>query len=184
MVTEHIMGERGKKHRLITEVIQAGSFTHRLLLRCWCSGWPLEGRSDPQVCEGNWIKRCKNGKRKIDGNGTKLRIFCCFSLTGSTFNTFKWSLKFQWPWMTFNVWLSGDQLNCKKKTCRLGFDLSTAQSSEDTIIHTFSWMVTDQRSVSLKPSPGFRLLENSEAVYQTGWAWMFKLTANKEPSIP
>lgn len=47
--------------------------------------------------------------------GTKVRIFCCYSLTGSKCIIFKQSLKFQRPWMTFNVWLCRDQLNCKEK---------------------------------------------------------------------
>lgn len=160
MATEHIMGERGK-HCLITEVIQVVIFTHRLLLRCWCSSWPLEGRSDPQVCEWNWIKRYKNGKRKIDGKATKLRIFCCYTLTGSKFNTFKWSSTFQWPWMTFNVWLSGDQLNCKKKRAAWVFIFPLLSHLKiPSFTHFHGWLLI--RDVCLR---SLWLLEN--------WACLF-----------
>lgn len=49
---------------------------------------------------------------------------------------------------------------------------------------TFSWLVGDWRSVFGKPSPQCRLVYKSEPVYSTGRAWIFKLTANKQPSLP
>lgn len=157
-----------------------GCSLHQRLLRCWCSDRPLEGRSDPQVCE--WVKRYKNGKRKINGNGKKLRIFCCYSLTGSKFYTFKWRLKFDPKWLLMPDFL---EINWPGRRKRAAWVLIfPLLSHEDTIIHTFPWLVADQRSVCVKPSPRLWVLETSEPVYSTGWAWMFELRANKEPRIP
>lgn len=53
---------------LKTEVIQAVIFTRCLLVRRWYTHWPLEGRSDPQVCKWKWNKTSKRWRMEKESN--------------------------------------------------------------------------------------------------------------------